>query len=59
VQVREQHAVDAAKRTDADAGNDPDKRPDSVADHGIGEQSDAVDLEQHGGVPQPGDRHGR
>ena len=56
VQVGERDAVDPPGRGHVDGGRDPDQRPDPAPQHRIGEHADAVDLEQRGRVPEPGDR---
>ena len=55
VQVRDQHAVEhAGVRRVGPAAR---QVRDAAAQHGVGEQARAGGLEQHGGVPEPGDRH--
>ena len=54
MQMREQHAVDRSDHVRI--GDDPHERTDPVAQHGIGDHAHAVDLDQHRGVAEPGDR---
>ena len=56
VQVRQHHDVHSLKRLPCDRRPNADQRPNPVADHWIGEQLHAVELEQRGRVAEPGDR---
>ena len=55
VQVRDEHAVEHARVRGVGAAARQVR--DAAAQHGVGEQARAGRLEQHGGVPEPGDRH--
>ena len=59
MQMREQDAVNPPKLVHVNARGDANQRADPVAKHGIGEESDSVELDQSGGVPHPCDRRAR
>ena len=55
MQVRDEHAVELAGVDRV--GPAAAQVRDAAAQHGVGQQPRAGRLEQHGGVPEPGDRH--
>ena len=52
MRVRDEHGVQVARRLER--GRVPAQVGDAPAEHRVGEEPHAVELDEHGAVPEPG-----